>query len=237
MANDRLIITRRGFWHRACGRGGEPCPAAAAAALNVDQARALVGKAIGEVNSHINSGKSASAMYGDFERIFSRYADVPVIARSALGPTARNRLGRADERLNRRLSGLYRAQIRLALPRIHRGEIEVTARGASELLRVISVAKLRGQAPFDLRWHVSDKSGKTCSSTSSSKASTCWPCERTEIGAMLDKRGGDLDGLIADLKPPDGLAPAAVTCKGPVSCRAFLLPRRGRPARQALHGG
>ena len=55
----------------------------------LERAFAWAGNAIGEVNSVINSGKSETAMYGDFERIFAKYADVSAIARSALGPAAR----------------------------------------------------------------------------------------------------------------------------------------------------
>ena len=61
----------------------------AAFALNVGEARALIDKAIADVNRVINSGKSEPAMYKDFEQIFVRYADVRYIAQSALGPAGR----------------------------------------------------------------------------------------------------------------------------------------------------
>ena len=60
-----------------------------AAALTVDEARALIDKVVADVNSVINSGKSEAQMMPAFEKIFARYADVPAIARSALGPAAR----------------------------------------------------------------------------------------------------------------------------------------------------
>ena len=59
-------------------------------ALTVDEARGLVDRVVGDINKVINSGRSEGAMYGDFERIFAKYADVPVIARSALGVAARS---------------------------------------------------------------------------------------------------------------------------------------------------
>ena len=59
-------------------------------ALTVDDARALIDKAVRDINATIDSGKSEQAMYGDFERIFIRYADVPAIARSALGVAAKS---------------------------------------------------------------------------------------------------------------------------------------------------
>src|SRR6056297_2410376 len=61
-----------------------------AAALTTAEAETLIGAAVRDITTVINSGKSEQAMYGDFERIFQRYADVPTIARSALGPPARS---------------------------------------------------------------------------------------------------------------------------------------------------
>ena len=63
--------------------------APAALALNANEASALIQQVTGEITSVINSGKGEAAMLRDFERIFARYADVPTIARSALGPDAR----------------------------------------------------------------------------------------------------------------------------------------------------
>lgn len=67
----------------------------AAFALNVGEARALIDKAIADVNRVINSGKSEPAMYKDFEQIFVRYADVRYIAQSALGPAGGARIRRS----------------------------------------------------------------------------------------------------------------------------------------------
>ena len=59
---------------------------------------------------------------------------------------------------------------------------------------------LRGEAPFELRWHVGDKSGKNLFFNLIIEGVNMLASERTEIGAMLDRRGGDIDALIADLK-------------------------------------
>ncbi len=201
MATDRLIITRRGFGIGLVGGAAALALPLPAAALTIDQARSLVGKAIAEVNTTINSGKSASAMFSDFERIFSRYADVPVIARSALGPAARTaskaQMAAFTKAYQTYISRKYGSRFREFIG----GEIEVTgARAVKSYFEVISVAKLRGQAPFDLRWHVSDKSGKDLFFNIIIEGVNMLASERTEIGAMLDKRRGDIDGLIADLK-------------------------------------
>ncbi|MFN3844345.1 MAG: phospholipid-binding protein MlaC [Paracoccaceae bacterium] len=201
MANDRLIITRRGFGIGLVGGAAALALPLPAVALTVDQARTLVGKAVADVNATINSGKSASAMYGDFERIFSRYGDVPTIARSALGPAARSassaQLSAFTKAYQSYISRKYGARFREFIG----GQIEVTgARAVKSYFEVISVAKLRGQAPFDLRWHVSDKSGKDLFFNIVIEGVNMLASERTEIGAMLDKRKGNIDALIADLK-------------------------------------
>ena len=201
MANDRLIITRRGFGIGLVGGAAALAMPMPAAALTVDQARALVGKAVADVNTTINSGKSAGAMYGDFERIFSRYADVPTIARSALGPAARSasraQLAAFTTAYQSYIARKYGARFREFIG----GQIEVTgARAVKSYFEVISVAKLRGQSPFDLRWHVSDRSGKDLFFNIIIEGVNMLASERTEIGAMLDRRRGDIDGLIADMK-------------------------------------
>ncbi len=172
-----------------------------ALALNVDQARDLIDKAIGEINATIASGKSQAAMYGDFERIFSRYADVPTIARSALGVAAKSaskaQMTAFTKAFQVYISHKYGARFREFIG----GKIEVTdAKAVKSYYEVISVAHLKGEAPFDLRWHVSDKSGKNLFFNIIIEGVNMLASERTEIGAMLDKRKGDIDGLIADLK-------------------------------------
>lgn len=201
MANDRLIITRRGFGIGLVGGAAALAMPLPAAALTDDQARALVGKAVADVNATINSGKPASAMYVDFERIFARYADVPTIARSALGPAARGasraQLTAFTTAYQSYIARKYGARFREFIG----GQIEVTgARAVKSYFEVISVAKLRGQAPFDLRWHVSDKSGKDLFFNIIIEGVNMLASERTEIGAMLDRRRGDINGLIEDMK-------------------------------------
>ena len=58
-------------------------------ALTEQGAKALVDQLVGEINKVISSGKSESAMIKDFEKIFVRYADVPIMARYALGNDGR----------------------------------------------------------------------------------------------------------------------------------------------------
>ena len=65
---------------------------------------------------------------------------------------------------------------------------------------VVSVASLQGEAPFDLRWHVSDKSGKNLFFNIIIEGVNMLASERTEIGALMDKNGGDLNATIEMMK-------------------------------------
>ncbi|MBL9055164.1 MAG: ABC transporter substrate-binding protein [Rhodobacteraceae bacterium] len=170
-------------------------------ALTVDEARALVDKAVGDINKVINSGKSETAMYGDFERIFSKYADVAVIARSALGPAAKSASSGQMNAFTKAYQGYISRKYGRRFREFIGGTIEVTgAQPVKSYYEVISVAHLKGEAPFDLRWHVSDKSGRNLFFNIIIEGVNMLASERAEIGAMLDKRKGDLDALIGDLK-------------------------------------
>ncbi len=170
-------------------------------ALTVDEARALVDKAVGDINKVINSGKSETAMYGDFERIFSKYSDVAVIARSALGPAAKSASSGQMNAFTKAYQGYISRKYGRRFREFIGGTIEVTgAQPVKSYYEVISVAHLKGEAPFDLRWHVSDKSGRNLFFNIIIEGVNMLASERAEIGAMLDKRKGDLDALIGDLK-------------------------------------
>lgn len=195
------VMTRRSFGAGlAAGMVVAALPMQAFA-LDVGSARALIDKAIGEVNSTINSGKSENAMFGDFERIFSRYADVPVIARSALGVAARSATPAQMSAFTKAYQGYVSRKYGRRFREFIGGKIEVTdAKPVKSYYEVISVAYLKGESPFDLRWHVSNKSGKDLFFNIIIEGVNMLASERTEIGAMLDKRRGDIDALIADLK-------------------------------------
>jgi len=201
MPNDPLSLTRRAFGAGLAAGAGYLALALPVRALTVDQARALVDKALSEVNATISSGKSESAMFVDFERIFSRYADVPTIARSALGVAARSASKAQLSAFTKAYQGYISRKYGRRFREFVGGKIEVTdARPLKSYYEVISVAYLKGESPFDVRWHVADKSGKQLFFNIIIEGVNMLASERTEVGAMLDRRGGDIDGLIEDLK-------------------------------------
>jgi phospholipid transport system substrate-binding protein len=201
MQNDHSRISRRRFAAGfALGSVAFALPLPAMA-LTVEDARSLIEKAVGEINNVIASGKAETAMYGDFERVFTRYADVPVIARSALGVAAKSASKGQLSAFTKAFQGYISRKYGRRFREFIGGEIEVTdARPVKSYFEVISVAKLQGESPFDLRWHVSDKSGRNLFFNIIIEGVNMLASERAEIGAMLDKRNGDIDALIQDLK-------------------------------------
>lgn len=201
MDSDSLNISRRRFAAGfALGTVAFALPLPALA-LTVDQARGMIDKAVAEINTVIASGKSESAMFVDFERIFVKYADVPVIARSALGVAAKQASKAQMTSFTKAFQGYISRKYGSRFREFIGGSIEVVdAKPVKSYFEVISVAHLKGEAPFDLRWHVSDKSGSLRFFNIIIEGVNMLASERAEIGAMLDKRKGDLDALTADLK-------------------------------------
>lgn len=176
-------------------------PASHARALTEGQARSLIDQAVGEINRVINSGQSASAMYRAFEGIFTKYADVPTIARSALGPPARSASSAQMRSFTSAFAGYMSRKYGKRFREFAGGSVEVTgARAVKNFQEVQAVAKLPGQSPFAVSFMVSDRSGSDKFFDLLIEGISLLKSERAEIGAMLDKRRGDIDALIGDLQ-------------------------------------
>ncbi len=172
-----------------------------AAALTDARAKELVDQIVNDINKVIKSGQPLKRMISDFESIFNRYADVNIIARSTLGADAR-----------RASSGQMKAYISAFRGYISRkygkrfnefigGRIEViSVRKVKSWHEVKSKAYLKGQAPFEIKFLVSDRSGKDLFFDMVIEGISLRLSERTEIGAMLDRRNGNIDALIDDLR-------------------------------------
>lgn len=181
------------------------CAAAPAWALTARGAEQLVGSLVADVNAVINSGKSERQMYGDFERIFTRYGDVPTIARYVLGVDAR----RASQSQLRAFTAAYQTYVSRKYGRRFRefigANLEVQGSRAIQVggatgYEVRAIARLRGQSPFEVTFSVSDRSGRDKFFNMTVEGVNMLLTERTEIGALLDRRGGDIDALIRDLR-------------------------------------
>ena len=170
-------------------------------ALDVVQARGLIDQVVGEVNAVISSGASEATMLTRFEALFVRYSDVPVIARSVLGPAAKQATPAQMAAFTKAFQGYISRKYGRRFREFIGGRIEVNdAHAIKSYYEVVSTAYLKGSAPFDLRWQVSDKSGKLLFFNIIIEGVNLLSSERTEVGALLDQQGGSIDRLIATLK-------------------------------------
>lgn len=181
--------------------GAAALVAGPAAAIGASEAESLVTKAISEINKIIASKKSETAMLRDFEKVFSRYADVNIIALTTLGPARRSASKAQVRAFVAAFSGYFTRKYGKRFNEFVGGEITVKGtRAAKSYIEVNTVANLKGLSPFAVDFHISDKSGRARFFNIIIEGVNTLSSERVEIGAMLDRRGGDIDKLIADLK-------------------------------------
>lgn len=191
-----LLLSRRQF--AAIGLSFVASPGLA---LTDSSARSLVDRLVEDINRVIASGKSESAMYGDFERIFRQYADLSYVAAYAMGADAR----RATSAQKKAFTDAFTVYVSRKYGKRFRefigGKLEVQgAKAVKNYHEVRTIALLRGESPFDVTFHISDRSGSAKFFNMYIEGINMLLTERTEIGAMLDKRRGDIDAMIADLR-------------------------------------
>jgi phospholipid transport system substrate-binding protein len=194
-------IDRRGFLIAGAAAAVALLVPLPGAALTQTEARTLIGQTMADVQRIINSSQPEAAMLREFEALFSRYGDVPTIARSVLGPPARTtspaQLSAFTEAFRGYLARKYGRQFR----RFAGARAEVTgARPIQSHWEVITTMTMRGEPPFDVRWHVSDRSGRNLFFNLIIEGVNMLAVERQEIGSMLERRRGNLDALIQDLR-------------------------------------
>lgn len=167
-------------------------------AFSTSQARALIDRAVADINSIINSGKSESVMLRDFEGIFVRYADVSTIARGVLGPVARTTSAGDMSAFTAAFQGYISRKYGRRFREFIGGKVEVLSASAiKSFFEVKCSATLQGMAPFAVDFVVASQSGKFIDMKI--EGISLLKAERAEVGAMLDKRRGDLNALIKDL--------------------------------------
>lgn len=193
-------VSRRALMALAIGTAAATLPLPALA-MTKRSARKLVERVVADINSVIASGKSEADMLSDFEQIFVEYADVNTIARYALGVEGRSattaQMNAFTAAFQKYMSTKYGRRFREFIG----GRVEVTGvRAVKSFFEVTTIAHLQGVAPFEVTFLVSDRSGEEKFFNMFIEGLSMLLSERTEIGAMLDKRGGDLDRMIQDLQ-------------------------------------
>lgn len=191
--------SRRGFVAGLGAMAVVPVFGTAAHAATSAQAESLVDRLVGDINKVIASGKSESAMIRDFEKIFQTYADMPTIAAYAMGVDGRRASRPQKAAFSKAFSGYIARKYGKRFREFVGGRLEVNGtKTVRNAFQVSTTAYLRGEAPFEVTFHVGQKSGKFFNMFI--EGVNMLLTERTEIGSMLDKRRGDIDAMISDLK-------------------------------------
>ncbi|MBM7066018.1 phospholipid-binding protein MlaC [Actibacterium sp. 188UL27-1] len=172
-----------------------------AAALTSNGAQAQVERLVADVNRVIGDGSSESAKIGKFERIFASYADTSFMAQYALGADRRraskSQLSTFTKSFQTYISRKYGRRFREFIG----GRLEVKgARKVKSVYEVQTVAYLRGQPPYNVTFQLSDRTGRPLFVNMFIEGVNLLLTERSEIGALLDRRGGDIDRLARDLR-------------------------------------
>ncbi|SFR01619.1 phospholipid transport system substrate-binding protein [Poseidonocella sedimentorum] len=194
------MLTRR-QWLAALAAAPALTLARPLAALTEASGRALIDRVVAEINTVIASGASEAGMFDAFETIFRRYADTSYVAAYAMGADGRS----ASDAQKRAFTDAYVGYLARKYGRRFRefigGRLEVRdVVPATNAVEVRTTAYLKGQAPFEVSFLVSDRTGSDLFFNMFVEGINMGLTERAEIGAMIDARGGDIDAMIRDLR-------------------------------------
>ena len=170
-------------------------------ALSKSEAKALIDKAVNDINKVLTSDQSDAQRNDSFEQIFKTYADVPIIARYGLGVDARRASKAQMKAFTTNFRGYIARKYGKQFKDVFAGQIEVQGtRKVKSFYEVKAAVRIVEKAPLEIAFLVSDRSGKTLFFNLFVEGVNMLLTERAEIGAMLDKRGGNLDQMIKDLR-------------------------------------
>ena len=171
-------------------------------AFALDKARAtqLVDRLVAEINRTINFGGSEAKLLRAFENIFAQYADVNIIARSALGPAARSASSSELSAFILAFRGYIARKYGKRFQEFIGSEIVVKGtKNRGKFFEVDASVRLEGITPFEVSFRVSDRSGENLFFDIIIEGISLLSSERVEIGALLDARNGNIARLTRDL--------------------------------------
>jgi phospholipid transport system substrate-binding protein len=169
-------------------------------ALDKATATQLVDRLVAEINRVINSGGSEGKLIRAFENIFAQYADVDIIARSALGPAARSASSSELNAFSRAFRGYIARKYGKQFQEFIGSSIVVTrTKNRGKFFEVEASVRLKATTPFEVSFRVSDRSGENLFFDIIIEGISLLSSERVEIGALLDARNGNIARLTRDL--------------------------------------
>ena len=169
-------------------------------AFKKSDAEKLIKNLTNDVLDAVSEQKSEDELFSRFEEVFSKYADVPLIARKALGPTWR---GASKTQRSAYVSAFKGYMARYYGKRFEEflgAEIIVSnSRKTSGGFLVGSNIILKDGSSYQAQWHVIDARGKYLMYNLFLEGVSVLSDVRVQIGSMLDKRAGSIDRLIEHL--------------------------------------
>lgn len=170
-------------------------------ALTESQATDLVEKMSADIEKTVNSGRPDSVMFKEFGKLMDKYADMGIIAQFSLGPAARSASSSELRAYTSAFKGYIAKKYGQRFREFIGGEIKVkSARADKRGVVVQAQAVIRGSSPVAVDFHTSDRSGSPKVFNVVIEGINLLTTERTEIGALLDKQGGSMSKLTAELK-------------------------------------
>jgi phospholipid transport system substrate-binding protein len=175
---------------------------AAARADAASRAADFVAGLSAELIGLLRSGLSEAQLYVAFERLLARYADVPVVAASALGPPWRSASAAQKQAFvaafQTYLARKYGKQFR----DYQNAQITVVrARDAGRNGVLVETKVSRpGRDGFTVEWQVSERGGQPKVINLIIEGVAMLTNERAEVGAMLEASGGSIDKLTARMR-------------------------------------
>ena len=177
--------------------------APSAMALSQDEARAHVEKTIAELKSLLSKSGTSASRAPDLRKIMESRANLPLIAKFSAGRAWRDmndgQQSRFTEAFAHFVSNTYarRFDEYSGDPQIEIGK--TVDAGRKGILVETLMSQASGQ-PIVVEWLVSDRGGRVEIVDMVVEGISMAVTQREEVGAMLDKRGGDVEALIADLE-------------------------------------
>lgn len=172
------------------------------AAAGTDAATALVGSISADLTALVNSGKSEAQLYGDFERLLARYADMQAVAAASLGPPWRAASPAERRAYVAAFQGYLARKYGRQFRDFQSAQIKVTgARDGGKAGVLVNTQVVRpGRETVAVDWQISDRSGAAKAVNLIIEGVSMLANERAEVGAMYDAGGGTINGLIAKMQ-------------------------------------
>lgn len=174
----------------------------ASAAISPGEAEEFVAGVVGEVKLLVESGRPAEQQAEQFRSLLRQRAAVEQVARFVMGGAWRDMSSAQQQEFQDAfLAHVSRIYVNL-LSRYNGQTIEVT--GSKDFgdkgVLVYSLARGAEVESTAVEWRVSDRAGAVKLIDIIIEGVSLLQTQRQEFAAMLEKRGGDVDRLIADLR-------------------------------------